>query len=212
MTADEKEERAAKLAKLSKLSERLYYADPKQAQKQEAQKIVAREIFGDDWIETESEHDEELRLGDDGPKLEPVLHEPELRRIGTVKRATSRAHRDQVDRAVGRYVRMNAQLVTAATWLKRYPAGASGLYDREALLKAVAAINQPAATLTPPTGRLSVVRVGVERQARKDIADGKLTLEQLATMPLKKIGQRYRCGNDTASKVKHSILGDPSRK
>jgi hypothetical protein len=171
----------------------------------EAYEIVGRKIFGDDWIPALSEHDEKL-IGDHGPKLEPLFTEQALR-IGSVKPSSSPTLRDEIDRAVGRRVRMIAQRVTAAEWIKHHgPPAVFGSYDREALLKALADTNpQVAQVEMPTTGRRSRVETDHETAVRAELTSGELTLAKYADMTLKEC-TRFGGGMTTARKVKNRIL------
>jgi hypothetical protein len=173
----------------------------------EAIELASRKIFGDDWIKELLPVDDKL-IQDYGPKIEPLISEQAFR-VGSVGHCPP-AYRTRLDRAIGRYLRMNAQRITAYEWLKRNtPAAYFGSYDRDALMAALAKIDQPTPA-KPGPGRRPDLAQRVERDVRANLSSGELTLQDFAGMKLKDIAAEYNCKINTASVVKSRILADPN--
>jgi hypothetical protein len=168
--------------------------------------LVIQRIFQDDLIKELSAADVKLiekyyGTGDaSGIKVMPTER---VFQIGRVK-PCSPAVRDRLDRAVGRYVRMYAQRITAEEWLKRAPFDVKS--NRRAILKALNSTDKPAPLSSPGRGRRADLAKQVEGDIRAELDAGTITLEKLGEMKLKEIGERYHCAKDTAHKVKKSIL------
>ena len=170
----------------------------------EAHELVCREIFGDDWIEELTASEDKL-IRDYGPKIEPLIPAQAFR-IGSVGPCPS-ASRERLDRAIGRYLRMNAQRIAAAEWLMRSgPAAHFGTYDRVALLAAVKNIGRQPSSAIPGRGRRPDLGERVERDIRAQLRSGDLTLDKLTAMKLKTLGKKFECGKNTASKIKKRII------
>jgi hypothetical protein len=174
--------------------------------------VVVQRIFQDDLITELSAADDKLiqeyyGSGDDsGIKVMPTER---AFHIGNVK-PCSPAVRDRLDRAVGRYIRMNAQRVTAEEWLKRAPFDVKS--NRRAILKALDSIDKPPPFSGPGPGRRSRIKSRVEGEVREELKTGKLTLGELADMTLKDFSERFDCKLNMASEVRRAILRDPNLK
>jgi hypothetical protein len=79
--------------------------------------LVGRRIFGDDWIGDLSASEENL-IKEFGPQIE--ISPDQIFSVGSVKYCPN-ASRNQLDRALGRYLRRHAQWREAELWLKRHP-------------------------------------------------------------------------------------------
>ena len=173
----------------------------------DAPQIVGRKLFGDGRIDVLSARD--TKLIHDYIEIEPLLFEQppaySLRypvdrwRIGSAKPVPA-ALRNSLDRAIGRYLRMHAQRITVAEWLKRCP----GAHDRKALLKALADIDAP--VVMPTAGKRPRLEQRIERAIDDACKTGELTEAKLADMLLKDFGERFGCSITTASKLKKSNL------
>src|SRR5262249_16388097 len=132
------------------------------------------------------------------------------------------AIRDRLDRAVGRYIRMNAQRVTADEWLKCAPSDVKSIrrdvksdrraieLNRRAILKALDSIDRPAPLSGPGPRRRSRVKRRVDGDVREQLKAGKLTLSDLTDMTLKDFSKRFDCKMNMASEVRRAILRDPN--
>ena len=178
----------------------------------EAGQIVARKLFGDDWIGALSARDDKLihdyveiePLHPEQPPAYSLRYPVDRLRIGSAKPVPA-ALRTRLDRAIGRYLRMNAQRITVDKWLKKHgPPAVFGSYDRNALLKALADIDAP--VIMPTAGQRSVVEAQVERAIRAALKDGELTEAEFTKMKLKDVSAQFGGGKDTARKVKNRIL------
>jgi hypothetical protein len=165
--------------------------------------LVVQQIFQDDLIRELSAADVKLieeyyGTGDkSGIKVMPT---EQAFHIGEVK-PCSPAVRDRLDRAVGRYIRMNAQRRTAEEWLKRAPSDVK--YNRNST-------DKPAPFSGPGPGRRSRIKRRVEGDVRDELTAGKLTHGELTDMTLKNFCERVDCKLNMASEIKRAILRDPN--
>lgn len=174
----------------------------------EQRALVVQRIFQDDLITELSAVDDKLIREYYGSGIgSGIKAMPTERafRIGNVK-PCSPGVRDRLDRAVGRYIRMNAQRITAEEWLKRAPFDVKS--NRRAMLKALDTINKPPPLSAPGPGRRAILAPQVEQDIRTKLETGELTIDELRNMKLEALGDKFGCGKNTASKVKKSILGN----
>jgi hypothetical protein len=87
--------------------------------------LVGRRILGDDWVGDLSASEENL-IKEFGPQIE--ISPDQAFSVGSVKYCPN-VTRNQLDRALGRYLRRHAQWREAELWLKRHP-GRRSLSDR----------------------------------------------------------------------------------
>ena len=172
--------------------------------------LIVQWTFQDDLIKELSAADARLieeyyGTGDaSGIKVMPTER---VFQIGRVK-PCSPAVRDRLDRAVGRYIRMNAQRVTAEEWLKHAPFDVKS--SKRKTLEALDSIDKPAPLSGPGAGRRNRIKRRVEGDVREELQTGKLTFGALTDMTLKNFCERFDCKLNMASEIKRAILRDPN--
>jgi hypothetical protein len=151
----------------------------------EMRERVGSKLFSSDWIGGSSKEDWDLIKGPYGVKQSTTPTEAGFpSEIAPCPRATA----SKLDRALGRAIRMNAQYSTVDTWLAARGAqiDARRPHDRKdfnATMRKEFGIEPKVAPAK--RGPKSEVLARVIDEIEKDVADGKLTVDQLRKLFLK---------------------------
>jgi hypothetical protein len=140
---------------------------------QDALPMVGRKIFADDWIGWLTDHEQELIRF--------------FERHGGPCPVNKRA---EIERALGRRVRLLSQRNAAYDWLlENGPTCTYGFYDTSELSRRLESVGPTAATSTRGRGRGSYLRERIAGAMQEALGRGQLTAATLRRMPDKDITQ-----------------------
>jgi hypothetical protein len=183
----------------------------------EMRRRVAEKLFGDDWVNDLLDEEYEL-LRDYGPKLEDVhCFDGTTIQLNHIK-PVPRSARSKIDRAIGRRVRMDAQVTTVDTWLQKqgfFDALKNGVLDSSwqlaerslfnKLLRAGFPKEKPADASSRRPGPKPIVGRRVIGDMRNDLDTGKFTLDQLMDMKEESLALTYHANRETCRLARESF-------
>jgi hypothetical protein len=173
----------------------------------DAQQLVGRKIFGNDWIDRISEADMKL-LEEHGPKKIITNGAADSTRE-IINRCPSPDIANRVDRALGRHHRMLAQRNTAIDWLLNHgPRATFGSYDASELTAALAKLDKTMTgqELQPPRrGRRPIKRDRVVNEMLAALDVGEFTPERFFDLKSKQLEERFKCGKTLAVQAREQV-------
>jgi hypothetical protein len=177
----------------------------------EMRERVAKLLFGDDWIRTltDAEHDllqkypltprEIVRTDGSTVSLDHVVRYP--RRLAA-----------QIDRARGRAIRLDAQWVTIDTWLQDQglpiadPRRGADRKEFNAIIRAEVRKTRPAPIEPKRRGPKPKILPRLLTAMNDDLANRKLSSDELENMPDKELQAKYGAGRERVRRARQIVL------
>jgi hypothetical protein len=178
----------------------------------EMRERVAKLIFGDDWIRTLTDAEYELLQKYSLKRREIVRSDGSTVLLDHVERYP-RHLAAQIDRARGRDARLAAQWVTIDTWLQDHvlPVGDWHGTDRKtfnAVMQAELRKTKPSPIKPKRRGPKPTILPQLITRMKDDIANRKLSLDELENMPDKELQAKYEARRERVRKARQTVVAE----
>lgn len=185
----------------------------------EMRKRVAKLIFGEDWIRTLTDAEYELLQEYPIKPREIVRSDGSTVSLPHVERYPQRLAA-KIDHARGRATRLEAQWVTIDTWLQDhdFPVDPRRGADRKAFnavmraeLRKIKSASIETKRETKPRGPKPKIHPRLVAAMEDDIANRKLSKDELKNMPDKELQARYEAKRERVRKARETVVSKPEK-